>query len=99
MHCRGFAESLSTPTTSTMANHLPRCARHGEWWFFGIPRCGGQERDIITITLTCSNPQGEIGFFSEIRRMNVGMTRAQRMRWAYRLASVMATVSSHLHKP
>ena len=38
----------------------------------------GQERDIIAITLTCSNPQGEIGFLSDIRRMNVGMTRARR---------------------
>ena len=38
----------------------------------------GQERDIIAITLRCSNPQGEIGFLSDIRRMNVGMTRARR---------------------
>ncbi|WP_353136999.1 AAA domain-containing protein, partial [Limnohabitans sp.] len=38
----------------------------------------GQERDIIAITLTRSNPQGEIGFLSDIRRMNVGMTRARR---------------------
>ncbi len=37
----------------------------------------GQERDIIAITLTRSNPQGEIGFLSDIRRMNVGMTRAR----------------------
>ena len=35
----------------------------------------GQERDIIAITLTRSNPQGEICFLSDIRRMNVGMTR------------------------
>jgi superfamily I DNA and/or RNA helicase len=35
----------------------------------------GQERDIIVITLTRSNPQGEIGFLFDIRRMNVGMTR------------------------
>jgi len=28
--------------------------------------------------LTRSNPQGEIGFLSDIRRMNVGMTRARR---------------------
>ncbi|PUE18542.1 hypothetical protein B9Z38_15550 [Limnohabitans sp. MMS-10A-160] len=35
----------------------------------------GQERDIIAITLKRSNPQGEIGFLSDIRRMNVGMTR------------------------
>jgi ATP-dependent RNA/DNA helicase IGHMBP2 len=38
----------------------------------------GQERDIIAITLTRSNPQGEIDFLSDIRRMNVGMTRARR---------------------
>ena len=38
----------------------------------------GQERDIIAITLTRSNPQGEIGFLSDTRRMNVGMTRARR---------------------
>jgi superfamily I DNA and/or RNA helicase len=33
----------------------------------------GQERDIIAITLTRSNPHGEIGFLSDIRRMNVDM--------------------------
>jgi len=38
----------------------------------------GQERDIIAISLTRSNNQGEIGFLSDIRRMNVGMTRARR---------------------
>ena len=38
----------------------------------------GQERDIIAITLTRSNPQGDIGFLSDIRRMNVGMTRARK---------------------
>jgi superfamily I DNA and/or RNA helicase len=38
----------------------------------------GHERDILAITLTRSNPQGEIGFLSDIRRMNVGMTRARR---------------------
>ncbi|TGE28476.1 AAA domain-containing protein [Hymenobacter metallicola] len=38
----------------------------------------GQERDIIAISLTRSNAQSEIGFLSDIRRMNVGMTRARR---------------------
>ena len=38
----------------------------------------GQERDIIAISLTRSNNLGEIGFLSDIRRMNVGMTRARR---------------------
>ena len=38
----------------------------------------GQERGISAITLTRSNPQGEIGFLSDIRRMNVYMARARR---------------------
>jgi hypothetical protein len=92
----------------------------------------GQERGISAITLTRSNPQGEIGFLPDIRRRNVGMTRArrklllvgdsstlcrhpffgallayvtgvggigQRRRWVNKLESVMATVSSYLHKP
>ncbi len=37
-----------------------------------------QERDSMAITPTRSNPQGEIGFLSDIRRMNVGMIRARR---------------------
>lgn len=37
----------------------------------------GQERDIIVISLTRSNPTGEIGFLKEYRRINVAMTRAK----------------------
>ncbi|MFN8357485.1 MAG: AAA domain-containing protein [Spirosomataceae bacterium] len=38
----------------------------------------GQERDIVYISLTRSNDRGEIGFLSDIRRMNVAMTRAKK---------------------
>lgn len=38
----------------------------------------GQERDIIYISMVRSNEVGEIGFLSDIRRMNVGMTRAKK---------------------
>ncbi|MCC9138264.1 AAA domain-containing protein [Pontibacter silvestris] len=38
----------------------------------------GQERDIIYISMTRSNDKGEIGFLSDIRRMNVAMTRAKK---------------------
>ncbi len=38
----------------------------------------GQERDVIFISLTRSNSDSAIGFLSEIRRMNVAMTRARK---------------------
>ncbi|WP_242928093.1 AAA domain-containing protein [Pontibacter vulgaris] len=38
----------------------------------------GQERDIIYISMVRSNDKGEIGFLSDIRRMNVAMTRAKK---------------------
>ncbi|WP_207492618.1 AAA domain-containing protein [Aridibaculum aurantiacum] len=37
----------------------------------------GQERDVIYISLARSNSESSIGFLSEIRRMNVAMTRAR----------------------
>lgn len=38
----------------------------------------GQERDIVYISMTRSNADSNIGFLSEIRRMNVAMTRARK---------------------
>ena len=38
----------------------------------------GQERDIIYISLVRSNENGEIGFLSDLRRVNVAMTRARK---------------------
>jgi superfamily I DNA and/or RNA helicase len=38
----------------------------------------GQERDIVYISMTRSNPEGIIGFLSDVRRMNVAMTRARK---------------------
>lgn len=37
----------------------------------------GQEKDLVLISLTRSNAEGVIGFLSDIRRMNVAMTRAK----------------------
>jgi ATP-dependent RNA/DNA helicase IGHMBP2 len=38
----------------------------------------GQERDIVYISMTRSNNEGDIGFLADIRRMNVAMTRARK---------------------
>ena len=38
----------------------------------------GQERDVVYISLTRSNTEGIIGFLSDVRRMNVAMTRARK---------------------
>ena len=38
----------------------------------------GQERDIVYIGLTRSNSDGVIGFLSDVRRMNVAITRAKK---------------------
>ena len=52
----------------------------------------GQERDLIAITLTRSNEKGEIGFLSDVRRMNVAMTRAKRQ---LLVVGDSATLGSH----
>lgn len=38
----------------------------------------GQERDLVFISLTRSNMDGNIGFLADTRRMNVAMTRAKK---------------------
>lgn len=38
----------------------------------------GQERDVVYISMTRSNAENTIGFLSDIRRMNVAMTRARK---------------------
>ena len=39
----------------------------------------GREKEAVILSLVRSNSKGEVGFLSDIRRMNVGMTRARRL--------------------
>lgn len=52
----------------------------------------GEEMDVIYISLVRSNPDSEIGFLSDIRRMNVALTRARK-----KLIVIMdtATIGNH----
>lgn len=39
----------------------------------------GREKEVVVMSLVRSNEKGEVGFLSDTRRMNVGMTRARRL--------------------
>lgn len=59
--------------------HCPELVLHGDKISVNtIDSFQGQERDIVYISMTRSNAQGNIGFLSDIRRMNVAMTRARK---------------------
>jgi superfamily I DNA and/or RNA helicase len=52
----------------------------------------GREKEAVAISLVRSNPQGEIGFLADVRRMNVAMTRARRK---LLVVGDSATLSAH----
>jgi len=52
----------------------------------------GREAEAVLVSLTRSNPRGEIGFLSDLRRINVALTRARRHLF---VVGDSATLASH----
>jgi superfamily I DNA and/or RNA helicase len=52
----------------------------------------GREKEVIIVSLVRSNDKGEIGFLSDLRRLNVALTRARR---ALIVIGDSATISAH----
>jgi superfamily I DNA and/or RNA helicase len=52
----------------------------------------GREKEAICVSLTRSNDAGDIGFLSDVRRMNVALTRARRRLF---VVGDSATISGH----
>jgi predicted DNA helicase len=38
----------------------------------------GREKEVVVLSLVRSNPEGDLGFLADVRRMNVALTRARR---------------------
>src|SRR5207237_3184720 len=52
----------------------------------------GREKEAVVLSLVRSNPEGEVGFLADVRRMNVALTRARRK---LLVVGDSATLSSH----
>ncbi|HET6422511.1 MAG TPA: AAA domain-containing protein, partial [Planctomycetaceae bacterium] len=50
----------------------------------------GREKEAVVISLVRSNPQGELGFLADTRRMNVALTRARRSLTVFGDSSTLA---------
>ncbi len=56
----------------------------------------GREKEAVVISLVRSNPQGELGFLTDTRRMNVALTRARRSLTVFGDSSTLANHEFYL---
>ncbi|HEY8211732.1 MAG TPA: IGHMBP2 family helicase [Myxococcaceae bacterium] len=77
---------------SAQADLLRERAPHPDVEIDTVDAFQGREKDAILVSLTRSNAGGDIGFLSDLRRMNVAITRARRHLF---VVGDSATLSGH----
>ena len=72
-----FFELPNSPAMGRDAN-TPDWVQHIALEVDSVDGFQGREKEAVVISLVRSNPQGDVGFLADVRRMNVALTRARR---------------------
>lgn len=78
LHSTVRAHKFSGPPTSTAAKAQREVVHAEEIELGTIDSMQGREKDVVIISLVRSNPEMEVGFLAQKKRLNVAITRAKR---------------------